>query len=97
MGILIREQKCWKGTATELLNLLLRINPTLFAKPNSLVRKLNAKTKELSDRYGIHYTTQRVENVKYLILEAVSDKCDIFDSFEGTSDIVNTAHIVQTA
>ena len=87
MGILIREQKYWKGTATELLHLLLKINPTLFAKPNSLVRKLNAKTKELSDRYGIQYATQRVENVKYLILEAVSDNtdmCDISDIRPGT-------------
>ena len=86
VGILVREQKSWKGTATELLNLLLKINPILFAKPNSLVRKLNAKTKELSDRYGIHYTTQRVENVKYLILEAVfdnTDMCDISDIRPG--------------
>ena len=79
VGILIREQKYWKGTATELLDLLLKINPTLFAKPNSLVRKLNAKTKELSDRYGIRYATQRMENVKYLILEAVSDNTDMCD------------------
>ena len=42
-------------------------------------RKLNAKTKELSDRYGIHYATQRAENVKYLILEAVSDNTDMCD------------------
>ena len=79
VSILIREQKSWKGTATELLSLLLKINPTLFAKPNSLVRKLNAKTKELSDRYGIRYATQRAENVKYLILEAVSDNTDMCD------------------
>ena len=76
----LRENGNWKGTATELLDNLLKINPALYAKPNSLVRKLNAKSKELHERYGIRYTGQRVENVKYLILESESDmtdKCDI--------------------
>ena len=76
----LRENGNWKGTATELLDSLLKINPALYAKPNSLVRKLNAKSKELHERYGICYTGQRVENVKYLILESESDmtdKCDM--------------------
>ena len=66
---------------------LLKINSSLLAKPNSLVRKLNAKSRELSERYGIRYVGRREENVKYLILERVSDKndmCDIPDAPPGT-------------
>lgn len=79
VSIFLREQKNWKGTATELLNILLKINPALLAKPNSLVRRLNAKSKELSDRYSIRYAAQRVENIKYLILESMSDNTDMSD------------------
>ena len=80
MGSFLQDKPSWKGTATELLEALLQINPSLLAKPNSLVRKLNAKTRELSERYGIRYTGRREENVKYLVLESGSDKndrCDI--------------------
>ena len=87
MGIFLREKQTWKGTATELLEALLKINSPLLAKPNSLVRKLNAKSRELSERYGIRYVGRREENVKYLILERVSDKndmCDIPDAPPGT-------------
>ena len=87
MGIFLREKQTWKGTATELLEALLKINSSLLAKPNSLVRKLNAKSRELSERYGIRYVGRREENVKYLILERVSDKndmCDIPDAPPGT-------------
>ena len=68
------------------LEALLKINPSLLAKPNSLVRKLNAKTRELSERHGIRYLGRREENVKYLILERVSDTsdtCDISDAPPG--------------
>ena len=58
---------------------LLKINPSLIAKSNSLVRKLNEKSRELSERYGIRYLGRREENVKYLILEWVSDKNDMCD------------------
>ena len=79
MGVFLEDKPSWKGTATELLEALLKINPDLLAKPNSLVRKLNAKTRELSDRYGIRYLGRREENVKYLILERVSDTSDTCD------------------
>lgn len=83
MGSFLQDKPLWKGTATELLEALLKINPDLLAKPNSLLRKLNAKTRELSERHGIRYVGCREENVKYLILESVSDKndmCDISDA-----------------
>lgn len=86
MGIFLQDKPSWKGTATELLEALLKNNPSLLAKPNSLVRKLNAKTRELSERYGIRYLGRREENVKYLILERVSDTsdtCDISDAPPG--------------
>lgn len=84
VGDFLKDKPSWKGTATELLEALLKINPDLLAKPNSLVRKLNAKTRELSDRYGIRYLGRREENVKYLILERVSDTSDTCD-ISGTS------------
>ena len=86
MGSFLQDKPSWKGTATELLEALLKINPDLLAKPNSLVRKLNAKTRELSERYGIRYLGRREENVKYLILERASDTsdtCDISDASPG--------------
>ena len=86
VGDFLKDKPSWKGTATELLDALLKININLLAKPNSLVRKLNAKTRELSERYGIRYMGRREENVKYLILERVSDKndmCDISDAPPG--------------
>ena len=79
VGIYLQDKPSWKGTATELLEALLKINPSILAKPNSLVRKLNAKTRELSDRYGIRYLGRREENVKYLILERTSDTSDTCD------------------
>ena len=83
VGSFLQDKPSWKGTATELLEAILKINPDLLAKPNSLVRRLNAKTRELSERHGIRYVGRREENVKYLILESVSDKndmCDISDA-----------------
>ena len=79
VGSFLQDKPSWKGTATELLEALLKINSSLLAKPNSLVRKLNAKTRELSERHGIRYLGRREENVKYLILEWVSDKNDMCD------------------
>ena len=86
MGIFLQDKSSWKGTATELLEALLKINPDLLAKPNSLVRRLNAKTRELSERYGIRYVGRREENVKYLILERMSDKNDMCD-ISGTPPV----------
>lgn len=93
--VFLLERKTWRGTATELLEELLKINPALSAKPNSLVRKLNAKTKELQESYGIHYTGQRVENVKYLILESESDMADIYDIGrpESLTEISNLSEV----
>ena len=86
MGDFLKDKPSWKGTATELLDALLKININLLAKPNSLVRKLNAKTRELSERYGIRYMGRREENVKYLILERVSDKNDMCDISDAPPD-----------
>ena len=86
VGSFLQDKSSWKGTATELLEALLKISPDLLAKPNSLVRKLNAKTRELSDRYGIRYLGRREENVKYLILERVSDTSDTCDISGTPSD-----------
>lgn len=86
MGSFLQDKSSWKGTATELLEALLKIKPDLLTKPNSLVRRLNAKSRELSERYGIRYVGRREENVKYLILERTSDTsdtCDIPDAPPG--------------
>ena len=96
VGILLQDKPSWKGTATELLEAILKINPSLLAKPNSLVRKLNVKTRELSERYGIRYLGRREENVKYLILERMSDKSDTSDAGRGDSDTDHVGHIEQS-
>ena len=91
----VQDKKQWKGTATELLDSLLEADSELFVKPNTLVRKLNAKSKELHDRYGILYTWKRMDNVKYLILQIQSDTSDTCDN-SGGPDIENTEHIAQS-
>ena len=91
----VQDKKQWKGTATELLDSLLEADSELIVKPNTLVRKLNAKSKELHDRYGILYTWKRMDNVKYLILQIQSDKSDTCDN-SGGPDIENTEHIAQS-
>lgn len=78
----MKNEENWKGTATQLLENLQKIDPELFAKPNSLVRKLNAKSAELKNRYGLTCTNRREENVKYLILKKLSDKTDMSDTLE---------------
>ena len=78
----MKETENWKGTATHLLENLQKIDPEIFAKPNSLVRKLNAKSADLKNRYGLSCTNRREENVKYLILKKLSDKTDMCDISE---------------
>ena len=78
----MKETENWKGTATQLLENLQKIDPELFAKPNSLVRKLNAKSSELKNRYGLSCTNRREENIKYLIIKKLSDKTDMCDISE---------------
>ena len=78
----MKEAENWKGTATHLLENLQKIDPEIFAKPNSLVRKLNAKSAELKHRYGLSCTSRREENVKYLIIKKLSDKTDMCDISE---------------
>lgn len=85
----------WTGTATELLAVLQTINPTLNAKPNTLVRRLNAKTKELLDRYSVLYSGRRVDNVKYLVLEIQSDNSDMCGNFDAVPEIGNIEHIAR--
>ena len=78
----MKETENWKGTATQLLENLQKIDPEIFAKPNSLVRKLNAKSAELKHRYGLSCTNRREENIKYLIIKKLSDKTDMCDISE---------------
>ncbi len=74
----------WRGTATELLDGLHTIDPTIDAKPNTLTRRLNAKTKELRQRYHIRYTHHRTEAGKYIRLENLYDMTDMNDILECT-------------
>ena len=78
----MKETENWKGTATQLLENLQKIDPEIFAKPNSLVRKLNAKSAELKNRYGLSCTNRREENIKYLIIKKLYDKTDMCDISE---------------
>ncbi len=93
----LQKEKAWKGTATQLLDILLELDSNLIAKPNSLARKLNAKTRELRERYGIRYTPHREDNVKYILLEYLSDNTDMCDILETAPRHENTEHIGITA
>ena len=91
---LIEELKrCRIELYLELLSILQTINPMLNAKPNTLVRRLNAKTKELLERYCILYSGRRVDNVKYLVLELQSDNSDMCGNLDAVPEIGNIGHI----
>ncbi|MCD7865133.1 MAG: helicase RepA family protein, partial [Clostridiales bacterium] len=55
-AILLGDRREWRGTATELLELL----PENFSiQPNVLTRHLNVKARQLYEDYGIQYHTKR--------------------------------------
>lgn len=65
------KNKSWKGTSTDLLNELLKINGNLKTKVNVLTRKLNSYKSILQDKYNILYENRRVDLNKITILNYI--------------------------
>ena len=76
---LVEQEGFWKGTAEQLLQKLLEINPRLNLKPNTLARRLNVQIQELKELYSIRYSRQRSAEGKFVILEPIEDVSDISD------------------
>ena len=95
LSVFLRGQQQWKGTATQLLDALLKVDPNLSAKPNTLTRNLNARSKELRERYRLRLSGRREGNVKYLIFEHLSDTSDMCGISDGVSETGNIAQIEQ--
>ena len=76
---LVEQESFWKGTAEQLLQKLLEINPRLNLKPNTLARRLNVQIQELKELYSIQYSRQRSAEGKFVILEPIEEVSDISD------------------
>ena len=76
---LVEQESFWKGTAEQLLQKLLEINPRLNLKPNTLTRRLNVQIQELKELYSIQYSRQRSAEGKFVILEPIEEVSDISD------------------
>lgn len=89
-------QEMWRGTASELLQELLKLRPDLDLTANVLVRILNAHTPVLRNLYKVNYKGGlRKNNVKYISLHLLK-KVDMCDTSDQSDMSDNCAHIVQT-
>ena len=81
---LVAERRKWKGTATELLELLQgKLDPN--TKPNMLARRLNASASRLEQDYGVDYRTSRSMDARIICLselrhDGYDDHDDILDA-----------------
>ena len=64
----VRKVGCWEGTATDLLESLMKIDEWIRTKPNGLARTLNAEKRKLREKYNIEYRKGRDESEKLIIL-----------------------------
>ena len=62
--ILTEDEPYWKGSATDLLELL----PDSGLKPNTLSRRLNVDAGRLLEEYGIRYKVERTNEKRYIEL-----------------------------
>ena len=77
---LVSELREWHGTSTDLLALLQTRNELIEARPNTMVRKLNASSALLAQEYRIRYRTSRSQNTKLIHLALLNDdRCDWSD------------------
>lgn len=65
------KNKSFKGTSTDLLNELLKIDVNLKSKVNTLTRKLNSYKSLLETKYNISYENRRVELNKIIFLNYI--------------------------
>jgi hypothetical protein len=64
----VRKMRYWEGTATDLLEELLKIDEWIRTKPNGLARTLNNEKKKLREKYNIEYRKGRDDSDKLIIL-----------------------------
>ena len=67
-GLLKADNPCWRGTATELVNVL-----RLDMNPNTLTMKLNINASKLLNEYGVLYTNIRNHTGRMVTLELQKD------------------------
>ncbi|MCD8108647.1 MAG: helicase RepA family protein [Clostridiales bacterium] len=81
-AMLTDDRREWRGTATELLELL----PKDFSiQPNVLTRRLNVKARQLYDDYGIQYQTKRGHEREVSLKRIAPDTPDCVDC-DGRDD-----------
>ena len=79
------ENKSFKGTSTDLLNELLKINNNLKTKVNTLTRKLNSYKSILQSKYNILYENRRIDLNKIIILTYI-EKGDINERWNSSNN-----------
>lgn len=70
---LMKENKKWEGTATELLAELMMINSQIQTEPNVLIRRINGVTDTL-EKQSVIFKNGRNGNEKIKSLERITDK-----------------------
>ena len=75
----VRKMGYWEGTATDLLEELIKIDEWIRTKPNGLARTLNAEKRKLREKYNIEYRKGRDESEKLIILIDCKNQDDLGD------------------
>lgn len=72
--VLPENEKFWKGTATELLEELRKIDPGISAAVNAFGRKLNVSAARLFNEYGLRFESQKTHEARIIILTKIVTK-----------------------
>lgn len=73
----VRRTVYWEGTATDLLEELMKIDEWIRTKPNGLARMLNAEKRKMREKYNIEYRKGRGDNEKLIILIDIGKRNDL--------------------
>ena len=68
---LVSECREWRGTPTELVDVLAPVLPA-DTKPHALTRRLNANTRTLAQQYGVQYQSRRTMDSREITLSQLA-------------------------
>ena len=72
--MLPENENSWKGTATDLLEELRKIDPEISVAANALGRKLNVSASRLFNEYGLRFESQKTHEARIIKLTKIVTK-----------------------